>query len=436
MSSSPGESPLLDAALASAAALLGFAFLYYPMASTPLVPGIDGPYYVVQAEYLLAHGRLKYPDPPLAFCVIALAAFLSKDLFAAVEFSSALVTALSAVPTYFLTKKLAGSRIAGFAAGLALVVNPFTLRLASDFVKNSMGMLWLALFLYYDLSYASSGRRRDLLALTASLTLAALTHVLDYGLALAYAVSIFALAPREQRRRAALGALVAMLTVLVFAAIPAAVGGDIRKAYAFLKELSEGAEEVGAFGLERYALPVGISISLAIGALLSKGRPLLSTLLASSAIVASALNFPLIPSKWLFRFSLMTPVPLAHCIGAAVAARRGARELQISLLLLAFLLAAGLGAYRMVRPSIPPPAYAELEKALAEIEEMGLKAVVPDVRLRYWAETLSEEIYGRGQDVGAPCAVVALRTSPRVPRGIPVFEGRYVVAAIPRSPSP
>lgn len=64
---------------------------------------------------------------------------------------------------------------------------------------------------------------------------------------------------------------------------------------------------------------------------------------------------------------------------------------------------------------------------------MGLKAVVPDVRSRYWAETLSEEIYERGRNVGAPYAVIPLRTSPRIPREISVFEGRHVVTVIPRS---
>ncbi|RLF09324.1 MAG: hypothetical protein DRJ98_08300, partial [Thermoprotei archaeon] len=251
-----GKGEALDAALAFTAAFLGFAFLYHPMASTPLVPGIDGPYYVVQVRWLLTHGQMKYPDPPLAFYLMSVAALVLGDIFVAVEVTSALVTALAALPTYALIKRVTGSRIAALASALAISLNPFVVRLSSDFMKNSMGLLWLALFLYFNARYIDRGSKADLFGLIASLVLTALTHILDYGVALLYATLGFLFARGEYRRRAAPGAAVALLSVLALVAAPFIVGGDIWKGFAFLEKLAEEAD-IGFIRLDWLALSVG-----------------------------------------------------------------------------------------------------------------------------------------------------------------------------------
>ena len=428
-----GKGEALDAALAFTAAFLGFAFLYHPMASTPLVPGIDGPYYVVQVRWLLTHGQMKYPDPPLAFYLMSVAALVLGDIFVAVEVTSALVTALAALPTYALIKRVTGSRIAAFASALAISLNPFVVRLSSDFMKNSMGLLWLTLFLYFNARYIDRGSKADLFGLIASLVLTALTHILDYGVALLYATLGFLFARGEYRRRAAPGAAMALLSVLALVMAPFVVGGDIWKGFAFLEELAEEAE-IGFIKLDWLALSVGVSASLLIASFFVKESAILSLLSASSGVIGLALNLPFIPPKWLFRFRLMTAVPLAHGVGVATAVVKDGYRPAVAALLLALVVTMGLGAYRVVRPSIPPPAYAELKAALEKLEEVGLKPVIPDTRLRYWAETLSDDVYKRARDLGEPYAIVALKTARRLPRGAPVFEGKFIIAVVPRAP--
>jgi len=131
----------------------------------------------------------------------------------------------------------------------------------------------------------------------------------------------------------------------------------------------------------------------------------------------------------------MTAVPLAHGVGVATAVVKEGYRPAVAALLLALVVTMGFGAYRVVRPSIPPPAYAELRAALEKLEEVGLKPVIPDTRLRYWAETLSDNVYKRARDLGEPYTIVALKTARRLPRGAPVFEGRFIIAAVPRAPS-
>ncbi|MCD6368851.1 MAG: hypothetical protein J7L38_03535, partial [Thermoproteales archaeon] len=45
----------------------GFLIFLRAFNATPLLPGIDGPYYAVQVNWILKYGGLKYLDPPLTF---------------------------------------------------------------------------------------------------------------------------------------------------------------------------------------------------------------------------------------------------------------------------------------------------------------------------------------------------------------------------------
>ncbi len=414
----------LDVILALALVALAFAFLYYPMATTPLVPGIDGPYYIVQVRWLLKRGWLKYPDPPLAFYVMALVALLVRDVPTAVEVTSALVTAFSTIPAYALVRRLTGSRAAAFAAGLAAVANPFVVRLSSDFMKNSMGLLWLYSFIYFNYSYIESGRARDLAGLLASLALCALTHILDYGVALLYAALALPLAGKKWRR-ALPGAIAAALSLVALTLAPFIVGGDVFKGYAFVEELTEELE-LELVRLDWIAFSIGIFSSLALyGVMGSSGER--RGLAIASAVIGLALNLPIIPAKWLFRFRLMTAVPLSHCIGLLAASAEQRGRLAVAALLLSLVAAMGFEAYRSVRPSIPPPALEELKIAMDRAKALGAEVVVPNPRLGYWAEVLSDDV--SRHPTSPRYVVIVLKDFRRPPpRGIPVFDGRFVLA--------
>ena len=215
--------------------ILAVIFLLHPMLSTPLLPGIDGPYYAVQVRWLVERGELKYADPPLAFLLLTAFYLVLGDLFLAVKLGSVLLTSLAVLPIYLLVKRLTSSRIAGIAAGLAFAINPFTLKLYSDFIKNSIGLLWLNLFLLFEIRYMQYSSRKNLVGLIVALVLTALTHILDYGVALFYAVSLFLLSIPFTRdiKKALPGAAIAFLSFAGLVAAPWVVGGDIRKGFAF-----------------------------------------------------------------------------------------------------------------------------------------------------------------------------------------------------------
>lgn len=50
---------------------LGFVFYLWVFVRNPLIPGIDGPYYLIQVRSLLQTGKLVYGDPPLTFYLLA-----------------------------------------------------------------------------------------------------------------------------------------------------------------------------------------------------------------------------------------------------------------------------------------------------------------------------------------------------------------------------
>ena len=423
-----------DAAAMVAAYGAAVAFLLPPMLSTPLLPGIDGPYYVVQVEWLLRHGALKYPDPPLAFLLLAAFYLVLRDPFMAVKLGSTLLTALSTVPVYLLVRRATGSRVAGVAAGLAVAVNPFTVKLYSDFVKNAVGLVWLNLFILYEYLYAREPSRGRLAGLLAALALTALTHILDYGVALFYAVTMFlaSLALRRGYRETVPGAAAGLLSLAVLVAAPWLVGGDVGKGFAFLAQLVEAEPEQLVMRQYWFPFALGVAAALLAHAYASRGEWAEAALSTASALLAVLVNLPLLPGNWLFRFRLMTGVPLAHAVGFTLPRRGGGEAAAAAALALALLLAVSLPATAVVRPSIPPPAYRELGEAVARCEAVAGRAVVPEVRLRYWAETLSEDVVGarRGGPPPAGCLVLLRNGRRPVPPGIRVYDGRYIVAVM------
>jgi len=429
--SKAGENVAVDVALACTAFITCFFFLYYPMAVCPLLPGIDGPYYAVQVSWLLEKGSLKYMDPPLAFYIMTLIVLLTGNLFEGVKLAASLVTSLAVFPTYAMTKRLTGSRAASLAGSIAMVANPFVVRMVSDFMKNSMGLLWLSTFLYFETAYIEEGDRRNLIGLLASFALTLLTHILDYGVALLYASLLFLFSRGERRKRALIGFLISVVSLALLIAAPFIVGGDVWKGLAFVEEFIESEEEIEIFMPNFIVQAIGIASTLFVAAWLMRDNPTLSTLAASSGFIVLGLNLPLIPKKWLFRFRLMTGVPLSHAAGSAAGIIKDSRGFIVAILIVTMIMTMGVQTYRAVRPSIPPEAYTELEHVLELLKEKELTIVIPDTRIRYWAETLREDIY---RDPQPHCAIILMKGRGRTPRGAIVYDGKFFVAFIHEAP--
>ena len=144
------------------AVVLASVFRGILLFGTPLIPGTNGAYYLVQARALLTRGALGIPDLPLTFYLQASLAgavrwISGQSLDACVLFSvklaDSILPALVALPVALLVRrwaKTAGAPgwIAPAAAGVAGLNAPM-LGMVGNLEKNSLGILWLCLLLLF-----------------------------------------------------------------------------------------------------------------------------------------------------------------------------------------------------------------------------------------------------------------------------------------------
>ena len=172
---------------------------------TPLVPGMNGGYYLVQSRALLTAGALGIPDLPLTFALQASLAKLlqwltghdlESSIVLAVKLADAALPPLVALPVFLLGR--AWSRRTGRGAWLAVAAAAVValgapaLSMVGDFQKNSLGLVWLAGLVYALFAWK---RHRTLgcgVAVLALLGLTGLTHIGVFGCALRLTALVFA----------------------------------------------------------------------------------------------------------------------------------------------------------------------------------------------------------------------------------------------------
>ena len=69
--------------------------------STPLLYGIDGPYYYIQVSSILASAQMKYLDPPLSFYIPKAYSILLGDVIAGIKVGSVIMTLLATYAILF-----------------------------------------------------------------------------------------------------------------------------------------------------------------------------------------------------------------------------------------------------------------------------------------------------------------------------------------------
>jgi len=186
--------------------------------STPLMPGINGAYYLVQTRALLEHGRLGIPDLPLTFWVDAgLASLvqlfsgmaLEPSIMLAVKLEDAVLPALVAMPVFALVRRWTARVGSGLwlpaGAALAVAAGSPALGMVGDLQKNSLALVWLAGLLWGLHRWLEEPRAKNAAVAVLFLTLAGLTHIGVFGWALALAGLALAVAlwrsDRQVRRQ-------------------------------------------------------------------------------------------------------------------------------------------------------------------------------------------------------------------------------------------
>lgn len=166
---------------------------------TPLVPGMNGAYYLVQARSILTRGSLGIPDLPLTFYFQAAIAWvieacsglpLEYSILVAVKLADSILPALLAIPVALLA--LRWTRSCGVSAWLALgaaaaaTLNAPILSMVGDFQKNSLGLVWLAALLYSLHLWIEAPSRRRTVAVLVFWGLVGLTHIGVFGASLLF----------------------------------------------------------------------------------------------------------------------------------------------------------------------------------------------------------------------------------------------------------
>jgi hypothetical protein len=431
--------PLFPWVIVSLIVLVGAAARAALLFSTPLVPGMNGAYYLVQARALLEQGRLGIPDLPLTFVIQAIlskivqlvsGAPLESSIVFAVKCVDALLPPLVAVPVFALVRQWAMRAKAGMGvpalAALAAAIGAPALVMVGDFQKNSLGLLWLAALLWSLHNWLERPSLKRALLPVLFLALIGLTHIGVFGWALAITVPVVAIAlwrSEPKTRRAILPWLFAGACACGMAAglvlwrfDPARVQRLAAAATHPLTYLhqNQGPRGNSPSGPMRSAqfpgapngfpagpgmlpggwnwIPTAALLAAAVGALAAvwirrKNLPVSSVAVATGcALTLFVLSGPWVTGDKVMRFRLIADGPALICASFALLQMRlpKTRSAIAALMALALIVPGAMRVAHGGRPVITLDAANELRSMASEISEPGKTLIVARHGLEWW----------------------------------------------------
>jgi len=156
--------------------LASFLLKMYFLLQTPHIPGIDAGYYVWHARDTM-NGDLYLDEPPIAFLLSALISLLvGGDVMLGVKLTIALISSAIAIPFYLITKQLTRQNsLALFAAFLgAFSVSNWWISVL--FIKNITGLFFGLFVIYYFIKNLHNFNKKNLVLLVASIALMVASH--------------------------------------------------------------------------------------------------------------------------------------------------------------------------------------------------------------------------------------------------------------------
>ncbi len=375
-----------------------------------LAPGMDAAYYPLQTRWLIEHGELMSNAPPLIFWLNTLLTKIIQystgmQLDDACMLSARLVDGLlhpwAALPIMMLGYRWSRGRrdalIGCSTAAVLAVMSPPVMRMASDFQKNSVGLVWMA-FAMWAVCEALAKRNSVLRwAIVAVLfLLAALTHIGAFGVTfvmlggslIGYSLLTESVRPTPKQ--------VGLLVVIM-------VSGSIMMllVYWITPEWSRRLLDLPARALtliDDRVSPVSAGLSLAVYSGLAvflrwiwMNRLRLDSFDAAVAIGCVAglavLMIPMLERTWAMRFQLMTPIPgtiLLAFYMSRLAVTQTARWQPKWLAVSAFLLVL-VAPFFMQGPVITRAAADELTGLRDQIDKPAETLVVAPHGVEFWA---------------------------------------------------
>ena len=428
---------------------VGFIVYELKYFSSPLLFGIDGPYYYIQVMNILNTGYLKYLDPPLAFYALATFSMIIGDIVIGIKIGSVILSLLGALVLYFLVKELGGV-ISGVVSAITYVFSAALIRMVFDLIKNAIGLVPLIASLLF--TYLALRKHRFHYSVIASvlIIMTCLIHVLDFGVLTLFIllITIVVVIKHRDDAKFVLPQVIATLSLIIMGLLimPEVVGNDLSKGLSFINELLKGKgtdilENPQSILTTLYPLLIGIS-----GLILSMRFVRYKRyFVAITALIIIGLSIPFIPRNFLWRFNLVTLILTSPILSLFVGIQRGLKtKIALTFLVLGIIMPQFINQTLLLRPSIPEFEYKELE-ALIQISPPNAYFIAPDPRLKYWIETLTPRVALR------PSAelreyplifIVELRDTkvnkPRLhvpPFAKLMFKGRFIEAYITHPPT-
>ena len=379
------------------------------------MPGIDGPYYLIQVRSILETGLMIYDDPPLTFYLFALFSEFLGGVYNGVVTGVSVLAALSAIPIYFFVRKVTGSRLSAIASIIFFLYSTYHVRLVADLMKNAVGVLFLAGFIYYLHDTAFNGyRKRSIILSIIFLALTTFTHILDLGVAILFLVLYTIVVPLLQRRKQFLksaGIMWSFLITLLFVGsmVTPFYFTDIGKGIAFAEDLlqpnpssqtepqlpppEKQAPLPGKQAPQKYA-PMWLTIPFLIAGAVMSGKELIegnkqkATVLIVATTVGILLILPFIPQIWLWRFTLMEFIPLSIIFGVILSSVKKKKTIIIlSIFILTPVSIQAVQAVDSIPASITEEGYRDLEMMKSMVPSDSV-IVVSNKRGAYWVEYL------------------------------------------------
>jgi len=376
----------------SAAFLISFLTILIVLLRYPIMYGIDGPYYLIQMRHLLGDGSLKYPDPPLTYYMLAPFYLLFSDKNVGLKVAVAFYGGLTSLILFMAFRRFCD--LCGLTASLTFTLSPFTLRLAEDFIKNYVSLIFPAIFIYILLNVKDLRRAAIYSSIIALAS--ALSHVLTFGVLalLSLIVFISSLIGRGDGLIKYASASVAITSMIILAVslsiFPQVTGYDSFKLLSFLKKpFGDG----GGLTFRKIDFIGSMIIGLAgiIYGLTHRSKPE-SLIPIASGISLILLNLPIIGRSWLFRFNLMGSILVPLIIASMMDGVKESSRPAMLTAIIGLMFMVMLPTISALRPSITMNDYLELQR-IVDYVPPGSTIAVPDTRLRYWVEALHEETY-------------------------------------------
>lgn len=140
--------------------IFSFALDIFVLTRYSLSYGIDGAFYDIQVRNIVQHGFPMSNNPPLAYYLLTPFVLLFGNSFLGVKIGIALMGSLLVFPAYLLTEcytkeKVGGSKIPALLSAFMVTVNVNYFALLGDFLQNLVGILLLAVFLYFAVMWVA-----------------------------------------------------------------------------------------------------------------------------------------------------------------------------------------------------------------------------------------------------------------------------------------